>query len=60
LVYGSRKNEKSLARKIFSLLRQIDNKNYKAAYVHAPEKNGVGLAVYNRLIRAAAFKVIKL
>lgn len=60
LVYGSRKNEKSLTRKIFSLLRQIDNKNYKAAYVHAPEKNGVGLAVYNRLIRAAAFKVIKL
>ena len=26
LVYGSRKNEKSLTRKIFSLLRQIDNK----------------------------------
>jgi len=29
-------------------------------YVHAPKKEGIGLAVYNRLIRAAAFKVVSL
>ena len=26
----------------------------------APEKDGLSMAVYNRLIRAAAFRVIKL
>ncbi len=60
IVYGSAKDESTLAHNIFSILREIDNKNYSAAYVHAPSKTGVGLAVYNRLIRAAAFKVITL
>lgn len=59
-IYGDEKDDKTLAHSIFSLLRKIDSKNYKAVYVHAPKKEGVGLAVYNRLIRAAAFKVIKL
>ncbi len=60
VVYGSGSDEKSLAHNVFSILRSIDRKNYAAAYIHAPSKQGVGLAVYNRLIRAAGFKVIKL
>ena len=60
IVYGSKENEITLAQNLFKVLRQIDEKGYKTAYVHAPQKSGVGLAVYNRLIRAAAFKVIKL
>lgn len=60
LVYATKSEPESLTKQIFSLLREIDNKKYSAAYVHAPQKNGVGLAVYNRLIRAAAFRVIKL
>ena len=59
-VYGSTRNEATLAKNLFECLRQLDNKGYKKAYVHAPTKNGIGLAVYNRLIRAAAFKVVKL
>jgi L-threonylcarbamoyladenylate synthase len=27
----------------------------KQIYAHCPQKDGIGLAVYNRLIRAAAF-----
>lgn len=60
VVYGSEAEPLSLAHNIFAVLRDTDSKDYAAAYVHAPNKNGVGLAVYNRLIRAAAFKVIKL
>lgn len=60
VIYGSKNDESSLAHNIFKLLRELDNNEYKAAYVHAPSKSGIGLAVYNRLIRAAAFKVIKL
>ena len=60
ICYGSMKNEITLAQNLFRILREIDKKGFKKAYIHAPSKNGVGLAVYNRLIRAAAFKVIVL
>jgi len=59
-VYGTKTDEKTLAKNVFSALRNADNMMVEAVYVHAPSKNGVGLAVYNRLIRAAAFKVISL
>ena len=60
IVYGSRLDESTLAHNIFGILRDIDKENYAQVYIHAPSKTGVGLAVYNRLIRAAAFKVIEL
>ena len=60
LVYGSKKEPSSLAQKLFWALREVDKMGAEKVFVHAPDKNGVGLAVYNRLIRAAAFKVIKL
>ncbi len=58
--YGSKRDELSLAQNVFSVLRQVDALGVSEAYIHAPSKDGVGLAVYNRLIRAAAFRVIKL
>ncbi len=58
--YGSKHDELTLAQNVFSVLREVDKMGAKTAYVHAPSKEGVGLAVYNRLIRAAAFRVIKL
>lgn len=60
IAYGSIKDEASLAKNVFSVLRSADLFCADELYVHAPSKNGVGLAVYNRLIRAAAFKVVKL
>ena len=48
------------AAELFSSLRKADDMGAKKIYVKAPSKKGIGLAVYNRLIRAAAFKVIKL
>ncbi len=60
LIYGDKNEPISLAQKLFWALREVDKMGAGRVYVHAPEKSGVGLAVYNRLIRAAAFKVIKL
>ena len=60
LSYGSIADESSLARNVFSVLRKVDKLGVKKIYIHAPSKSGVGLAVYNRLIRAAAFRVISL
>ncbi len=59
IVYGTKENPESLANKLFAVLRDVDKMGVNTVYVHAPDKNGVGLAVYNRLIRAAAFKIIK-
>lgn len=60
IVYGSSHCAETLAKNLFTALREVDELEAEAAYVHAPEKTGVGLAVYNRLIRAAGFKVISL
>ena len=58
--YGSKRNESTLAQNVFSVLRDVDTLGVKEVYIHAPSKDGVGLAVYNRLIRACAFKVVVL
>ncbi len=60
LVYGKGENELSLAHEVFSVLRRVDTFGAEKVFIHAPSKQGVGLAVYNRLIRASGFKVIHL
>lgn len=47
------------ARNLFSMLRRADELRAKTVLVEMPDKNGVGLAVYNRLLRAAAFRIIE-
>lgn len=47
------------ARRLFSLLRRADELGAKIVLVEMPQRDGVGLAVYNRLLRAAAFRVIE-
>lgn len=59
ICYGTERDEKTLAHSVFSVLREADGLAANEIYVHAPQKSGIGLAVYNRLIRAAAFRVIK-
>ena len=58
--YGSSEDKRTLAKNLFLVLREADGLGADALYIHAPDKSGLGLAVYNRLIRAAGFKVIKL
>lgn len=60
IIYGSAQDQSSLAKNVFSVLRRVDELGVDKVFIHAPKKDGVGLAVYNRLIRAAAFRVIKL
>ncbi len=60
VTYGRAEDELSLANGIFAALRRLDEIGAEVAYAHSPELSGVGLAVYNRLIRAAAFREIDL
>lgn len=60
IAYGQEKDAKSQAHNLFKVLRQLDELNAKIVYARCPKTSGVGLAVYNRLIRSAGFKVIEL
>lgn len=58
LTYGDTSREQ--AHEIFDKLREFDKLGAQTVYVRSPEKDGIGLAVYNRLLRAAGFEVVKL
>ncbi len=58
--YGSAVDSLSQAKLLFDALRSLDRDEVNTIYVRCPSKEGVGLAVYNRLIRAAGFKTIDL
>ncbi|MCI6639837.1 MAG: threonylcarbamoyl-AMP synthase [Pygmaiobacter massiliensis] len=60
VVCGSRQDEAAQARRLFAALRECDEKGAVTVYAHCPKPTGVGMAVYNRLIRAAAFQVVEL
>ena len=57
--YGSRYDGAKQAHLLFSALHYLDQVGAKKAYARMPSKRGVGLAVYNRIIRAAAFRVLR-
>ncbi|MBR4627941.1 MAG: threonylcarbamoyl-AMP synthase [Ruminococcus sp.] len=57
LTYGSDSAEQ--AHLLFQKLRELDELGAEKVYVRAPSPEGMGLAVYNRLIRAAGFEVIR-
>lgn len=58
--YGVAYDYPSQAQNLFDVLRQLDKLQATEVYVHAPEPEEMGLAVYNRLLRAAAFRVVQL
>ncbi len=60
LEYGAENDPAEQARRLFSALRELDARGARAALVRCPAARGVGLAVYNRLLRAAAFRVVEL
>lgn len=61
ITIGSVSDEKAQAQTLFDALRAVDDLDgVKTVYAHCPTATGVGMALYNRLIRAAAFEVIDL
>ncbi|MCH5170152.1 MAG: threonylcarbamoyl-AMP synthase [Oscillospiraceae bacterium] len=60
VTYGKPLDAISEANRLFDALRELDEKGAKTVYARCPELHGVGLAVYNRLIRSAGFNIIEL
>ena len=59
IAYGDENDGISLAHGVFNAMRQADGADISVLFVRCPPKNGVGMAVYNRLFRAAAGSVVK-
>ena len=54
------KNLEEISQNIFTLLRKADKYNADIILIEGVEKEGLGLAIMNRLIRACAHKYIKI
>ncbi len=60
LPIGAVEDVSTHGKRIFSMLRLCDRLSPEIIYAHLPKKDGLGLALYNRMIRAAAHTVIKI
>ena len=56
---GRSDDPETQARKLFTALRDADKLGVDIIYAHLPSKDGIGLALYNRMIRAAAHTIRK-
>ncbi len=57
--YGTRQDAASQMKHLFAALRKFDKTNVREIYAQCPDTKGVGLAVYNRLLRAAEFHTLE-
>lgn len=56
---GEREDLQTQAKRLFSALRTANELDIDKIYAHLPTQSGLGLALYNRMIRAAAHTVLK-
>ncbi len=60
ITLGGMNDYASHARRLFTSLREADRRGFNRVYAHCPSTEGIELAVCNRMLRAAAFRVIEL
>ena len=58
VTYGRRESAASQAHALFGALRELDRRGARTVYARCPRADGMALAVYNRILRAAAFRVV--
>jgi L-threonylcarbamoyladenylate synthase len=56
--YGRWDDASTQAHRLFGALRSFDKADVEIIYARSPNESGVGLAVYNRLIKAAGYNII--
>ncbi|MCM1057475.1 MAG: L-threonylcarbamoyladenylate synthase [Firmicutes bacterium] len=56
---GSRRDEESVARNLFSVLREFDDEGVTKIYAESFEAAGLGLAIMNRLLKAAGHRLVR-
>lgn len=56
---GDRKTPKTIAANLFKLLRDLDDMGIDVIFIEGIDKKGLGMAIMNRVIRAAGYNSIK-
>lgn len=56
---GSRENPITIAENLFDSLREFDKQGIQVVFAEAVANNGIGLAIMNRMNKAAGFKIEK-
>lgn len=54
----SKNDTRVAAKNLFKLLRKADDENYDTVFITSVSKEGAGLSVMNRMLRASAFTVL--
>ncbi len=52
------KDDEEISKNIYHLLRNLDKINPDIVYIESVEKTGLGIAIFNRLIRACEYNII--
>lgn len=60
VTYGKKEDPLLQAKLLFGSLRAVDELGVSLVYARMPQRDGIGLAIYNRMIRAAGFEVMQL
>ena len=60
IAIGSKNDERTQAKRLFAALREADSTGCKKILAPLPKQSGLSLALYNRMIRAAAHNIITL
>lgn len=58
VTYGRSDDAFTQSHRLFTALRELDEKGAAKVLARCPSTEGVGMAVYNRLLRAAGFSVV--
>lgn len=57
---GDKKDEKTIAHRLYTILREFDDEDVEVMYSECFDASGVGQAIMNRLLKAAGHKLIDL
>ncbi|NBJ93705.1 L-threonylcarbamoyladenylate synthase [Parablautia muri] len=57
---GGRNEKEQIAKHLFRILREFDDEDVQVIYAESFEKQGVGAAIMNRLLKAAGHRIVSL
>ncbi|MBQ8175261.1 MAG: threonylcarbamoyl-AMP synthase [Clostridia bacterium] len=60
IIWGKREDTREQAKRLFTLLREMDKLSFDCIFAPLPPREEMGMALYNRMIRAAAHQIVHL
>ncbi|MBQ7291351.1 MAG: threonylcarbamoyl-AMP synthase [Clostridia bacterium] len=58
--FGKKADDEEHAKRLFDILRKFDKTDAPEIYATASDTRGVGLAIYNRMLKASGFNIIEI